>query len=282
MASQQFSVNLSLTADASQAKTQLQGLQKQLTNLMNITSKSSAFGLSKELQDATGKVAQLKSQLESATSVTGKLDLSRFNDSLKRSGMEISDYKNILTSMGPEGERAFAQLASSIGQAEIPLRKAGQLLDNFAQTLKNTVKWQISSNIIHDFQGALQHAYGYAQRLNESLTNISIVTGQTSDQMAQFAEKANKSAQALSTTTTAYTDAALIFYQQGLSDSQVEERTNTVIKMAHATGDSATEVSSYMTAIWNNFDDGSKSLEHYADVITALGAATASSSWYSF
>jgi hypothetical protein len=33
-----------------------------------------------------------------------------------------------------------------------------------------------------------------------------------------------------------------------------------------------------MTAIWNNFYDGSKSLEYYADVITALGAATASSS----
>jgi len=33
-----------------------------------------------------------------------------------------------------------------------------------------------------------------------------------------------------------------------------------------------------MTAIWNNFADGSANLEHYADVITALGAATASSS----
>jgi len=33
-----------------------------------------------------------------------------------------------------------------------------------------------------------------------------------------------------------------------------------------------------MTAIWNNFDNGSHSLEYYADVITALGAATASSS----
>jgi hypothetical protein len=32
-----------------------------------------------------------------------------------------------------------------------------------------------------------------------------------------------------------------------------------------------------MTAVWNNFDDGSKSLEYYADVMTALGAATASS-----
>jgi TP901 family phage tail tape measure protein len=32
-----------------------------------------------------------------------------------------------------------------------------------------------------------------------------------------------------------------------------------------------------MTAVWNNFYNGSKSLEYYADVLTALGAATASS-----
>jgi TP901 family phage tail tape measure protein len=32
-----------------------------------------------------------------------------------------------------------------------------------------------------------------------------------------------------------------------------------------------------MTAIWNNYDNGTKSLTHYADVMTALGAATASS-----
>jgi hypothetical protein len=32
-----------------------------------------------------------------------------------------------------------------------------------------------------------------------------------------------------------------------------------------------------LTSIWNNFDDGTKSLESYADIITALGVATASS-----
>jgi TP901 family phage tail tape measure protein len=69
----------------------------------------------------------------------------------------------------------------------------------------------------------------------------------------------------------------LIFYQQGLSDADVKKRTDAVIKMANVTKESADDVSSYMTAIWNNFDDGSKSLERYADVMTALGAATASS-----
>jgi hypothetical protein len=48
--------------------------------------------------------------------------------------------------------------------------------------------------------------------------------------------------------------------------------------MANVTRQSAQAVSDQMTAIWNNFAEGSSNLEHYADVITALGAATASSS----
>ena len=47
--------------------------------------------------------------------------------------------------------------------------------------------------------------------------------------------------------------------------------------MANATGRAAQEVSSQLTAVWNNFADGSDNLEHYADVMAALGAKTASS-----
>lgn len=47
--------------------------------------------------------------------------------------------------------------------------------------------------------------------------------------------------------------------------------------MANAAGVSAQEVSDQLTAVWNNFYDGSKSLEYYADVMVKLGAATASS-----
>jgi len=47
--------------------------------------------------------------------------------------------------------------------------------------------------------------------------------------------------------------------------------------MANVSKQSAEVVSEQMTAVWNNFYNGSKSLEYYADVMTALGAATASS-----
>ena len=275
----QLNVNLGFTADTSQAKAQLQDLQKQLTNLINNPKATSSIGLTKEIQEASVAAATLKTQLQEATNInTGKLDLGKLNQSLKQSGYEIKDYKNALLSLGPEGQQAFATLAQSISLAEVPLRRSNALLAEFSTALKNTTRWQISSSVVHGFMGSVQSAYRYAQDLNESLNNIRIVTGQTTDQMADFAKQANASAKALSTTTTAYTDAALIFYQQGLTGDEVTERTDTVIKMANVTGQSAEEVSSYMTAIWNNFYDGSESLEHYADVITALGASTASSS----
>ena len=275
----QLNVNLAMTADTSKAKMELQALQKQLDNLMmSAQRKDSSLGLSSEIQKATQMAAQLKVQLESATSSTGKLDLTKFNEGLQKSGLKLSDYRAALSSLGPEGSQAFSKLASSIMQAEVPLRRSNALLSNFATTLKNTARWQISSSVLHGFMGALQGAYGYAQDLNESLNNIRIVTGQSIDQMAKFADEANRAAKALSTSTTAYTDAALIYYQQGLNDQAVKERTDVTIKLSNVSRQSAEEVSSQMTAIWNNFDDGSKKLEYYADVITKLGAATAASS----
>jgi hypothetical protein len=80
----------------------------------------------------------------------------------------------------------------------------------------NTARWQLSSSMLHGFMGAISTAYGYAQDLNKSLNNIRIVTGYSADKMADFAIEANKAAKALSTTTTEYTDAALIYYQQGI------------------------------------------------------------------
>ena len=275
----QLNVDLRFNADTSQAKKQIQDLQASLKGLTSMDNLLNFKGTDEQLKQALTTVTQLKTQLTDAFNTnTGKLDLTKFVTDMQKSGMSLEQYRQKLSSLGPEGTKAFNQLASAVSKADVPIARTNKLLAEMGTVLKNTIKWQISSSAIHGFMGAIQQAYGYAQDLNESLTNIQIVTQHSSDQMAAFAVQANNAARALSTTTTAYTDAALIFYQQGLDDQAVKERTDATIKMAQVTGDAATEVSSYMTAIWNNFDNGTESLEHYADVITALGAATASSS----
>jgi hypothetical protein len=104
-------------------------------------------------------------------------------------------------------------LAQTISKADYPMFKLNARLTEMWTTLKNTARWQLSSSMLHGFIGAVQKATSYAKDLDESLNKIRIVTGFTASQMDAFAEKANKAAKALNTTTTAYTNAALIFYQ---------------------------------------------------------------------
>ena len=275
----QLNVNLAFNADTSKAKQQIQDLQNQLSAIINMPSSSFANGITPKIQEATKAVAELKVHLQNATNVkTGNLDFTKLNQSIKNSGSSLSEYATKLQSLGPTGEKAFTLLAQSVASAEVPIRRSNALLSELWVTMKNTVRWQLTSSTLHGFIGAVQSAVGYTKDLNESLNNIRIVTGHSVEQMADFAKEANKAAKSLSTSTLNYTDAALIYYQQGLDDTQVKERTDITIKMANVSRQSAEEVSDQMTAVWNNFAKGSESLEHFADVMTRLGADTASSS----
>lgn len=251
-------------------------LQEAVTSLQALGTKSQVVPT---LQKASTAALDLAKNLQSAVNTnTGKLDLSVFNKKLEDSGQSLRSYYNQMVQLGPAGTEAFLKVASSITQAELPLRRTNTLMNELWVTMKNTMRWQLTSSVLHGFVGSLEQAYGYSKNLNRSLNEIRIVSEKSAEDMARFAEQANKAAKALSTTTTNYTDASLIYYQQGLTDQEVLDRTETTIKMANVAGTTAETASQQLTAIWNNFYDGSQSLEHYADVMVKLGAATASSS----
>ena len=268
-------VNLQVKANTSAAQSNLQQLGKLLKEIGSSEIRISSGPIS----EAAAAAQQLQIHLQNAVNVnTGKIDLTKLNKSLASSNTNLLSLTTNLRNAGPSGQQAFLKIASAIASAEAPLVRINAGLKNFGITLLNTIKWQIASNMIHGVQSALQGAVSHAKELNAALNDIRIVTGYSTGYMANFAEEARKAAKELSTTTTEYSKAALIFYQQGLTGKDVTERVNTVIKLAQVTGRSAEDISSQMTAIWNNFYDGSKSLEYYADVITKLGANTASSS----
>ena len=276
MATNRIQVELGISADVSAAQRSISNLENSLSKLYKKQEQSGFQDLG--LNEAVKTAKELEVCLSRALNQkTGKLDISAFQNGLKTAGLSMDQLNQKLLSAGSAGQQVFASLASSIAQAEIPLKRTNKLVSEFTRSIKNVFTYQISASMFQAVTSALSDAVNYTKDLNASLNDIRIVTGQSSAQMAKFAAEANKSAQKLSTTTNNYTKASLIFYQQGLSDAEVKKRTDAVVKMANVTKESMNDVSSYMTAIWNNFDDGSESLEHYADVMTALGAATASS-----
>ena len=207
----------------------------------------------------------------------GALNLKDFNKALAKEEVNIQAVAKGFQKMGSEGSRMMNAFSSSLMSTNTHAKKTKTIFDDMATTMMNTVKWGISSSALNTFTGAVSEAYSYVKNLDKSLNDIRIVSQKSAKEMEIFAKHANTAAQNLGSTTLDYSNAALIYYQQGLSEDVVKERTDITVKMANVLGTTAEEVSNYMTAVWNNFDDGSKSLEYYADVITKLGAATASS-----
>lgn len=274
-------VTMQFRADTTQAKREMNDLQRQFKELLSSINLSSGInkGITSELKEAQNAAAALQLALQRATNVkTGSFDLREFDNSIKRSGYTIEELGQQMSRFGVRGTTAFSDLTEQIIRAEQPLRRTSQLLDSAFRTMANSVKWQLSATAVYGIMDAISGAYQYAVDLDSSLNDIRIVSGQSAEQMAAFAEYANQAAKNLSTTTVDYADAALIYYQQGLAEEQVKERTDLTIQMANVTGDTVQEVSDQLTAVWNNFYDGSYSLEYYIDVMTKLGAATASSS----
>lgn len=211
-----YNVNLTFTADTKAAKVQLQNLKAELQSLSTNANLDVRTDISRQLNEASQAARELKAHLEAATNVqTGNLDFTKLNKSLKDSGKTLTDYGKQLKTLGSDGEQAFIQLTKVVMNAEVPLRKTSDLVDKMLITFKNNARWMASSAVLNGITQSLSSAYSYAQNLNKSLNDIRIVTGYNVDQIKDFAAEANKAAKALSTSTTSYTKASLIYFQQG-------------------------------------------------------------------
>lgn len=203
------------------------------------------------------------------------INLNKFNKSLNESGTSIQKLGISFQKVGESGIQSFRNLSAELLTTKKEIKQTSKLLDSMATTFSNTVKWSISSSVLNTFTGSIQKAWSYAQKLDTSLNDIRIVTGKSSDEMERFAKNANKAAKALGASTTNYTNAALIYYQQGLGEADVAARANVTVKAANVTGQSAAEVSEQLTAVWNGYKVVAEEAELYVDKLAAVAATTA-------
>lgn len=225
-----------------------------------------------EIKETISKVSQAYSSAFNST--TGVTNITKLANSLNSIGVNklYTDFQKL----GPSGVKAFNDITSQALRTSLRFKETSNWLDRMGVTLKNTLKWSISSSAINTFTGAVQQAYGYVQHLDTSLNDIRIVTGKSADEMDKFAEKANDAAKALGASTTDYTEAALIYYQQGLSDEESQARAETTLKAANVTGQTGREVSEQLTAVWNGYKVSAEETEMYVDKLAAVAATTAS------
>lgn len=190
---------------------------KQLESIHNLAQEKIEIGFE---QDKMGVLQQQARELQKILQVTFDprqegINLKDFNTEIATSNTSFKTLGENLQLLGTRGKIATTSLIQGITKVTKETKQSETILTKMGKTLTNTIRWQISSAVVKNFSGSINEAIGYVKHLDGSLNDIRIVTGKSADEMQRFAKEANTAAKQLGATTTDYTEAALLFAQQG-------------------------------------------------------------------
>ena len=273
MANNQIKIGVGFQID----KTGLNELQNSLKQIQITASNATSNDkMTQSLREAASAAKVVDTALEKAFNKNlGTTNLSKFNQELKKNNLTIDQVRIKFAEAGQAGSKAWNLLGSQILKTNTQLKQSNKLLDEMATSMANTVKWGITSSIFNTITNSISKAYTYTKKLDGSLNDIRIVTDKSAESMEKFAKQANEAAKGLGASTLDYTEASLIYYQQGLDDAQVAARAETTLKAANVTGQYAEEVSEQLTAVWNGYKVSAEEAELYVDKLAAVAASTA-------
>ena len=251
-------------------------LQKQFVNLNAEITKLSSKKIidDKQVAQARKSIETIQNALSSSfNSTLGIFDLSKFQKSLD--GLSLGNLQKTLEKV-PNGTQAFNNMLGTIGQMDTKFKSISSTVDKMFNTFGNTVRWGITASIFQSMQNDLGRAVEYVKELDTSLNNIRIVSGMSAQQMRDFSLYANEAAKNLGQSTTAFTDAALIFIQQGLDMDTSKYLGDLTLRMANVTQQDTATASEQITSIMNGYNMTLEETTNAIDVLANVAAQGAS------
>lgn len=273
---------ISFAVDYKVDTTSLQNARKSLQELQKMSLETfNSIGNNRNAANSARQLSLLKQdalELEQALARSFNADLGVTNVQRLRNELSELPMREIgerFAMAGAAGQNAFNTIAGQALSLNNTLKQTGPILTKIQQTLTNALSWNLVTGAFNQITKSISQAWGYSKNLDNSLNNIRIITRQSAEEMERFAQTAQKTAKGLGQGTVDYTDAALIYYQQGLSDEEVAKKTETTLKTANVTGKSAADVSQLLTAVWNGYKVDADEAELYVDKLAAVASTTA-------
>lgn len=261
--------------------TGLSKLQAELAKTENLlqswTSKNTKSPRLKEWEQAIPVLEQVRTAINRAYNSDIKaLNISKFNKDLDATSFKAKGVGTALSNAGYVGQKTFNTLVARTASLDTGLKNVNSTATKLLTTFKNTVRWGLSASLFEGFMSGAHEALEYVKDLDRSLNDIRIVSGYSADYMREFAKEANEAAVALGKTTTAYTDASLIYIQQGKTLEESKKLAELTLKTANVTGQETAEVSEQLTALMNGYQVAVDDMEASVDKLAKVAAVGAS------
>ena len=259
-------------------KNELNQLKQLVTNL---SSGANPFGKNFSTNDVQKYHKAIDSLQTSITRCfnpsTGMLNLKQFNTELSNGTIKTKELAEVFKNTGAKGAASFNNIVTTVTKLTPAATRANSALSKMATTMANTVRWGITASIFQGFTTEISNAINYMKNLDESLTNIQMVTQSSKEDMRELALYANQAAQSLAATTTDYTNAVKVFVQEGYSTSEAQQYADLSIKMANTSEQDTATTSDQITAYRNAFQLNYEQTVQGMDKIASVANTTASS-----
>lgn len=161
------------------------------------------------------------------------------------------------------------------------IRATSSQMDRLKNNMQEGFGQTLAFGAIGAIGAAVTSAFSEVLKLDEAMTDVSIVSGKSREEMEAYRDAAGEAANNLGTTARDYLEASLIYEQQGgRAADYAQQLAKSTIIAANITGESMDQMSEYITAVMNGFDmlstHGEEAGTHIADVLSNLGAVSGS------
>lgn len=273
--------DIKTTLDASgitKLQSELNKVQTTLNSLAASPGRMKNLGLNiDEVQLYQTQIERLGTTISQCfNSRTGMLNVNQFNAALKSGSLNVAELNGAFRAAGNQGKTAFNSVVTMMTNVNKQAVTVNSTMAKIANTFSNTVRWGITASIFQEMMGSIQGAVSYMKDLDESLTQIQMVTNSSKEDMRELAQYANVAAQALGSTTTDYTNAVKVFVQEGFSERESKQYANLSTKLANVSEQNTQTTSDQITAYRNAFQLDYKQTVEAMDKVANVANNTAS------
>lgn len=239
----------------------------------------------KEMKEARDHVKALEMSIKEAKSSGGDFgriferNLKEVQKESKKASTELKKVKKDANDLG--GATGFQQISKSAKIATQDIRSTETQLDMLKNNLQQGIGQTLAFGAITGLQSAFSGSLEKVTKIDEVMTDISIVAGKTNAEMASYRKFAGGVADDLGSVGSEYLKASLIYEQQGgLAAQYAKDLGESTVVAANITRESTDAMSEYLTSTINGFqmlkEKGGEAGLYITDVMSKLGAASGS------
>ncbi len=224
-----------------------------------------------EITDLSKRMTEIA---EKSKMASGAYDPAKLKANLAKAGLSVQKFNTEMEKTGQASKR-LSSIDEMFHKLPGNIKRSESALDKFGKAMVNSMRYNLVNGVVDAIGNVKSTIDDFFRSVDKNLTQIRIVTGKAENSMDSMYRTGIKGAKEYGRYTREYLETAQIYYQQGLSQAEVMERTNATLMASNISGQDVATTSEQITAVLNGYNIEASRTVEILDMMAKIGAETA-------